>query len=128
MRVPQFQRLLRIKRRMNAAEHDVSAALAREASHGVAAQRIAGVDADADDVAGRNALGNQTFKSFVTNLRIAKFDWRRGRQHVQPTWRDDGGSECGIAGVYQMDRQRSFFGYLGRQTCRLQDHPPASSR
>jgi hypothetical protein len=27
-----------------------------------------------------------------------------------------------------MDRQRSFFGGLGRQPCRLQDHPPAAGR
>src|SRR5690242_10305507 len=106
---------------MDAAEYHIGATLACEASHGVTAQSIPRMDSDADDVAGRDALGDQTFKSFVTNYRIAKFDWCRGRQHVQPTRRDDGGSECGIAGVDQMDRQRSFFGNLGIQTSRLQD-------
>ena len=44
---------------MNAAEHDVGAALAREPSDFVAAQRIAGMDADADDVARRQLRRRQ---------------------------------------------------------------------
>ena len=39
---------------MDAAEDDPGAALARRASDLVAAQGVAGVDADADDVAGRD--------------------------------------------------------------------------
>ena len=52
MRAAVLVRLLGKERRVNAAEDDPRAALARHAADLVAAQRVAGVDADADDVAG----------------------------------------------------------------------------
>ena len=56
---------------MNAAEDDPGAALARQPADLVAAQRVAGVDADADDVARRELRGVDGVERFVHEVRIA---------------------------------------------------------
>ena len=58
VRAAELDRLVRIERRVNAAVDDVRAALARRAPDFVAAQRVAGMDADADDVAGCTLAGS----------------------------------------------------------------------
>ena len=42
---------------MNPAEDDVRTSLPRETPHGVTTQRVAGVDSNAHNIAGRDALG-----------------------------------------------------------------------
>src|SRR4029079_11874151 len=52
VRLALLARLVRIQRRVNATVHDPGAAFAHRPAHFVAAQRIARVDPDADDVTG----------------------------------------------------------------------------
>ena len=56
---------------MDAPVHNPSSALARHAPHLHASQCIAGMDADAHDVAGLDELGLNLFQCFVSNDRIA---------------------------------------------------------
>ena len=57
-------RLFRKQRRVDAAEDDPGAPLAREPADFVAAERIAGVDADADDVARLRCSRDRAFRVF----------------------------------------------------------------
>ena len=67
----------------------------------VAAQRVAGVDADADDVAGTHARGVEYLERFVADDRVAALRGRGG-QHIQPARRDDGHAERDMAGIDKM--------------------------
>ena len=55
---------LRIERRVDAAEHDVGAARARLLADFVALNRVAGMNADADDVAGRDGIRGPRVRAF----------------------------------------------------------------
>ena len=56
---------------MNAAEDDPGALRPGEAADLVAAVRIGGVNADADDVAGRDGREVEGFERFVDQVRVA---------------------------------------------------------
>ena len=71
VRLAALERLLRKQRGVNAAVHDPGAALAGHAADLVAAQRVAGVDADADDVAGRDCRWIDRLERFVDENGIA---------------------------------------------------------
>ena len=96
---PAFVRLVRIERRVDAAVHDPRPALARPLAEGVADQRVAGVDADADDVAGLDPAVVERLEALVDHDRIAPLAGGRGREHVQPAGGDDGYAEREVAGV-----------------------------
>ena len=64
VRPAELQRLIRIKRRVDAAVDNLRAALARQAADLVAAQGVAAVDADADNVAGLNRIRVQLLRGF----------------------------------------------------------------
>ena len=61
MRLPQFQRLIGIKRCDECRQTPRRPPRARQRPTAYPLQRIAGVNSDADDVAGGNALRQQTF-------------------------------------------------------------------
>ena len=90
VRLPAFARFVGEQRRVNAAEDDPRAARARRLSDRIAAQRVAGVDADADDVARRDVVGVELRECLVDEERVAPFGAGRGRQDEQPARRDDG--------------------------------------
>ena len=73
------------------------------ASELVAAQRIAGVDADADDVARLHALQIERLERLVDDLRRAVAFRRRRREDVQPARRDDRRAERQVARIDEMD-------------------------
>ena len=83
-------RLVGKQRRVNAAVDDPRAAFASELAHFVTATRIAGMNADADDVAGSNRRGVNRIERFVHDDRIAPLLPRGRRQNVEPAGRDDG--------------------------------------
>ena len=89
VRLAVLVRFVRKQRGVNAAEDDPRAALAREPADFVAAQRIAGVNADADDVAGRDHRRIERLERFVDDDGIAPLGSGRRRQDVQPARRDD---------------------------------------
>ena len=101
VRPAELVRLVRVERGMNAAEHDRGAAPGRPADL-VAAQGVAGVNADADDVA-RLDRRVERLERFVDEDGIAISARRRGREHVQPARRDDADAERHVAGVDEVD-------------------------
>ena len=92
-------RFVGIERRVDAAEHDRRAALAREAAEVIPAQRVRRVDADADHVARRDALEVERLERFVDDHRRAVVGGRGRGKHVQPARRDDGGPERDVRGI-----------------------------
>ena len=102
----QLEGLFRIQGRVDAAIHDPGSAFTRHASDFHAAQSIAGMDADANDIAGLNEFGLNLFKGLVGNERIAVAGRSSGGKHVQPTRRDHADAERSIAGIDQVDAHR----------------------
>lgn len=74
---------------MNAAVNDPRTSLACDAAHFVPAQCDAGVDTNANDIAGLNGLGNELLKHFVHDDRVAERSRGSGREDIKPAWRDD---------------------------------------
>ena len=66
-----LERFFRKQRGVNAAIDDPCAAGASHAADRVSAQGVAGVDADADDVAGMNGLGDDLLEGFIDEDGIA---------------------------------------------------------
>ena len=95
-------RFVRKQRGVNAAVHDPGAALPGDPSDLVAAQGVARVDADADDVAGDDRFGVQRLEGFVDDEGIAPGGPGRGGQHIQPARRDDRHAKRHVARIDQM--------------------------
>ena len=70
-----LQSLFRKQRGVNAAVHNPRAAGARHAAYLVATQRVAGVHADAHNVAGLNALRNNLLQRLIDQNGIAGNAW-----------------------------------------------------
>ena len=100
---PSSMGLVGIQRGVDAAEHDARAARAHALPDLVAAKRVAGVNADADDVAGLNARPYRTLPGFRRRSGRAIRGRCRARQHEQPTGRDDADAEREMAWVHKMD-------------------------
>ncbi len=98
-----LERFFRKQRGVNAAVDDPRAAAARHPAHLVAAQSVAGVDADADNVAGLNGLRDDLLERFIDEDGIAGRLWRGGGKNKQPARRDDRRSKRIVAWVDQMN-------------------------
>ncbi len=99
---------------MDAAVDDPGAARAGDAADLVSAQGIAGMDADADDVAGLDGLGVDLFERFIDEDGIACGGGRGGGEHEEPARRDDSGTKGIVAGIDEMHLHGSTF----RMPCR----------
>jgi hypothetical protein len=77
------------ERRMDAAVDHPRAFLAHLAADFVAFQRIAGMDADADDVAGRDVVEIDGFERFIDQVRVTPLRSRCRGQYIKPPGRDD---------------------------------------
>jgi hypothetical protein len=86
-----------------AAEHDLRTTCVRTLPDLVAAQCVAGVDADADNVARLHGVYVERFQCFVTDLWPTIHRRRRTRQHEEPTRRDDANAERQVARINQMN-------------------------
>ena len=102
MRGAEGERLVGIERRVDAAEDDECPAGASLLADFVSVDRVAGVDADADDVAGRDGRRIPWIEGFVRDDRVAIAFGRCGRENVQPSWRDDADAERQPTRVDQM--------------------------
>src|SRR5581483_8435141 len=98
-----LKRLLRIERGMDSPKHNPGSPIACCAAHFVSSKGVAGVNANAHDVASLNTLSIDLLQSFIaefeTHVRVSG----RGGQHVQPSWGYDSSYEGGIAGINEMD-------------------------
>ena len=72
VRVPAFEGLLRKQRGVDAAVHHPGAARSRHAPDLITAQRVAGMDADAHDISGSDALRLDLLQRLVYQDRIAR--------------------------------------------------------
>ena len=102
VRAAERMRLLRVQRRVDPAEDDPGPALARDPADFVAAQRVACVNADPDDVAGLNRRVIQHLQRFVRDERIAELARGRRRKDVKPSRRNDTDTEREMAGIDQV--------------------------
>ena len=100
-----FVRLLGKERGVNAAEDDERAGRTGRAADGISAQRIAGVNADADDIAGPDGRRVERLERFVGDLRRAESFRRRVRKHVEPPRRHEADAERMVAGIDEMNGQ-----------------------
>jgi hypothetical protein len=82
---------------------DPGSAFAGDASDFVAAEGIAGMDADADDVSGMNGFGDNLLDGFVGKDGIACDGWRGGGEDEQPSRSDDRCSKRIVAGIDEVD-------------------------
>ena len=103
MRAAAFQGLLRIQRCVDAAEHHVRSPFTRRSTDLVAAQRIARVNSDSDNVTVADPIRVERLQRLVGYDRIAPLPGRRLGQHVQPARRDDGHAEGDVTRVDQMN-------------------------
>ena len=93
---------LGIQRGMNAAEHHVRAARTRLLADLVPLNRVARMNADADDVAGSDGREVHAIQCFIDKNRIAPLVTGSRREDVQPPGRDDRDAERQIAWIDQM--------------------------
>jgi hypothetical protein len=91
---------------VNASVYHQSATFARGAADLHTAQRIARVDADADDVAGLNGIEVHLLQRFVRNNGVAAAKRCGARENIKPARGDYPDSERGVAGVNQMNAHR----------------------
>ena len=90
---------------MDAAKDHERAAGTGEFADRVAAQGVAGVNADADNVSRLDRGRIERFEGFVAKNGIAELWGSGGSQDKQPTGSDDGGSKCSIARIDEMNAQ-----------------------
>ena len=109
-------RFIREQRRVNAAVDHPRAARAYGAADLIATARVAGVDADADDIARRNGLEIERLQRFIDDDRIAPGRSCGGCQHIQPSRRDDGHAKREVARIHKVDSWRHL--NLRRQSIR----------
>ena len=92
-----------IKSGVNSAKNYVGSALARQVPNFVAAQRIGGVNADADGVSGLNALRIHLAEGFIDKDRVAEALGSGAGENVLPARSDDCSPERHVARVDQMN-------------------------
>src|SRR6185437_4972824 len=88
---------------MNAAENYGRSALLRQTAYGIAAKRVAGVNADAYNVTRMDRQRIHRIQRFITNQGGTKFGGSRRRKHIQPAGGDYCRSECCITWVHKMN-------------------------
>jgi hypothetical protein len=92
---------------VDAAVDDPGSALAGDAADLVAAEGVAGVDADADDVAGLDGFGDDLLEGFVDEDGVACGGGCGGSEDEEPTRGDDGGAKGVVARIYEMNADES---------------------
>lgn len=107
MRLTAIEGFLGEERGVDATVDDPGSAFARDVANFIAAQGIAGMDADTDNVAGLDGVGDDLFERFVDQDWVAGGGWGRGGQNEEPPGGDDGSTEGVVAGIYEMNADES---------------------
>jgi hypothetical protein len=97
--------LFRIKRGVNASEHNERPALFRQTTYGVSAQGIPCVNADAYDVARADCGHIQRLNGLVTQNGVAELGRSGCGQDEEPSRRDYRSAKSGITWIDYMDSQ-----------------------
>jgi hypothetical protein len=92
---------------VDAAVDDPGSAFAGDAADFVTAEGVAGMDADADDVAGLDGFGGDLFEGLVDEDGISCGRRCGCGENEEPTGGDYGGPKGVIAGIYEMNTQES---------------------
>ena len=92
---------------MDPAVDDPGSALAGHAAYLIAAQGVAGVDADADDVTGLDGAGIDGFDGFIDEDGVAGKGGGGSGKDEEPAGRDDCGAEGIVAGVHEVNAHGS---------------------
>jgi len=95
-----FEGLLGKEGGVNSAVYDPGAARSRYSSNFVSAQGVAGMDADADDVSGMDAFGNNRLKGFVDEDRISCRFRSSCCEYKQPSRCNYSGTKGIVTGIY----------------------------
>ncbi len=99
----QLMRLFRKQCGMNSAEHHLRTRFACQFADLVAAERVPGVNPDADDIARGDRRRVERLQRFVRDQWIPVAARRGLGEHVQPARGDDAGAEGNVARIDQMD-------------------------
>ena len=99
----QFVGFVGIEGGVNASEHHVGAALAGHFPDFVAAERVGGVDADADNIAGLNLIRVYRLQGLVDQAGIAKARRCRRCKHIQPARGNDRGAKRNFTGIDEVN-------------------------
>jgi len=103
MSAAQFMGLVGIEGGVNASKHDVGAAFAGQLPDLVAAERVGGVDADADNIAGLNLIQFYRLQGLVHQAGIAKARGCRRCEHIQPARGYDRGAKRNFTGIDEVN-------------------------
>ena len=103
VRAAELVRLVGVQGGVDATEHDLRPSRARRRPDLVAAKRVAGVNPDADDVAGLDLLEIQRLQGLIDDLWLAILRRCRPGQHEEPARCDDPDAEGQMARVHEMD-------------------------
>jgi hypothetical protein len=99
VRATERARLVGKERGMDAAEHDIRTCRTRRDADLVAAQRIAGVDADANDVARRDDSCVEALEGLVDQTGLTESDRRCRGQHIEPARGNNADTERHMTGI-----------------------------
>jgi len=100
-------RFVGIQGGVDSAVDDGRAARSQRDADLVPAQRIAGVDADADDVAGLNGVEIELLERFIDDARPSVLRRRRRAENEQPSRRDDADAKGQMARIHEVDSHRT---------------------
>jgi hypothetical protein len=103
VRAAELVRFVWIEGRVDASKNHGRAAFPRLAAYFIPAKCVERVDADADDVAGRDGVEVDRIERLVDDARIAVLPRRRRGEHVEPARSDDCGTKRDIARVHEMN-------------------------
>jgi len=102
----EFVRLVRVKGCVNSTENHKCPLLASQSADFIAAQCIARVNSNSNNVLSRNASDIQLLQRFVNDYRIAKAGWCRSGEHIEPARRDDADAEGPVTWIDEINSQR----------------------
>src|SRR5881394_1717104 len=111
---------------MNAAENYDSSALFRSATQGIAAKRVARVNANADDVTRLDVHRVQGIQCLVPNQGVTKFGGRCCGEHIQPSRGDHSRSEGCVAWIHKMNSHHRSYYLRSQNIYHKSVHPPRS--
>src|SRR6266496_2101354 len=95
---------------MNSTENHECPLLASQPADFIAAQCVAGVNSNSNNVAGPNACDIQLLQGFINDYRIAEAGGCRSGEHIEPPRRDDSDAERFVTRIDEINSQCTSLG------------------